>query len=104
MGAVQLLRSSADNQVSNTHASVPPPDYHKEASHFKEKLIQVNSVHSLFLPEESNVNYLGGGNAWRTNGVQLSSSVCLQAAERFADRLRTELVPFTWPFAIRLCR
>ena len=28
----------------------------------------------------------------------------LQAAERFADRLRTELVPFTWPFAIRLCR
>ena len=77
MGAVQLLRSSADNQVSNTHASVPPPDYHKEASHFKEKLIQVNSVHSLFLPEESNVNYLGGGNAWRTNGVQLSSSVSL---------------------------
>ena len=64
MGAVQLLRSSAENQASNTHTSVPPPDYHQEASHFEEKLIQVNSVHLLNLPEKSNANDLGGGNAW----------------------------------------
>lgn len=41
MGAVQLLKSSANNGTVMTPTSALPPDFHQEASHFEEKLIQV---------------------------------------------------------------
>jgi hypothetical protein len=52
MGAVQMLKNSANNAPTPTSTS-PPPDYHQEAGHFEEKLIQANTeqnlIHSLKL-------------------------------------------------------
>lgn len=41
MGAVQMLKNSANN--TSTPLISPPPDYHQEAGHFEEKLIQANT-------------------------------------------------------------
>ena len=47
MGAVQLLKSnsgeisSASSVSTSASSAPPPPDYHQEASHFEDKLIQV---------------------------------------------------------------
>ncbi len=101
MGAVQLLRSSADNQASKTHtSSVPPPDYHQEASHFEEKLIQVNSI-IPFIPgqcqDTTRVNLQVAEMHGELMEFNSHLQYRLQAAERFADRLRTELVHLRGP-------
>ena len=43
MGAVQMLKNSANNVPSTPTSISPPPDYNQEASHFEEKLIQVKN-------------------------------------------------------------
>ncbi|XP_046649805.1 sorting nexin-29-like [Daphnia pulicaria] len=78
MGAVQMLKNSANNAPTPTSTS-PPPDYHQEAGHFEEKLIQVAEMHGELMEFNSH--------------LQCS----LKAAERFADRLRTELVHLRGP-------
>jgi hypothetical protein len=44
MGAVQMLKNSANNAPSAISSMSPPPDYNQEANHFEEKLIQVKAV------------------------------------------------------------
>lgn len=41
MGAVQMLKNSTSNAVITPTSLSVPPDYHQEANHFEEKLIQV---------------------------------------------------------------
>lgn len=45
MGAVQLLRVNSHSSTTTSLASTPPPDYHREANHYEEKLIQVRLNH-----------------------------------------------------------
>ncbi|XP_032777046.1 sorting nexin-29 isoform X1 [Daphnia magna] len=79
MGAVQMLKNSTSNAVITPTSLSVPPDYHQEANHFEEKLIQVAEMHGELMEFNSH--------------LQCS----LKAAERFADRLRTELVHLRGP-------
>lgn len=47
-----MLKSNATSNVSGSTTPVgapPPPDYHQEASHFEDKLIQVWSVNVYYI-------------------------------------------------------
>ncbi len=64
------------NSPTSGAAGLPPPDYHREANHFEDKLIQVNCPIILMMTRYLLLTFsTGGRNAWRTDGVQFSSAI-----------------------------
>ena len=79
MSAVQMLKNSSSNPPNTLSPTSPPPDYHREASHFEEKLVQIAEMHGELMEFNS---YLQKE---------------LQTSEMLIKRMREELVQLRGP-------